>query len=146
MKYDSKVSTLEERNDLDIVTVDELHGIFTACEMRSGQTDSLRKEAAFKAINESKKIESPSKNHSDISDDEESLFIKKIERGTGKYKGNLPIKCLRCGRIGRFASKFPYPKQDDNDEKEASRKLKKGKMGNKKKYYEKKENSLHYGR
>ena len=30
MKYDSKVSTLEERDDLDQVTVYELHGILTA--------------------------------------------------------------------------------------------------------------------
>ena len=37
MKYDSKVSTLEERNDLKLMTIDELHGIFTAYEMRIGQ-------------------------------------------------------------------------------------------------------------
>ena len=35
MKYDSKVSTLEERDDLDDMTVDELHGIFIAYEMRT---------------------------------------------------------------------------------------------------------------
>ena len=34
MKYDSKVSTLEEKDDIDQVIVDELHGIFTAYEMR----------------------------------------------------------------------------------------------------------------
>ena len=33
MKYDSKVSTLEEWDDLDLTTVYELHGIFTAYEM-----------------------------------------------------------------------------------------------------------------
>ena len=37
MKYDSKVSTLEERNDIKLMIVDELHGIFTAYEMRIGQ-------------------------------------------------------------------------------------------------------------
>ena len=35
MKYDSKVSTLEERDDLDLMIVDELHGIFSAYEMRT---------------------------------------------------------------------------------------------------------------
>ena len=34
MKYDSKVFTLEERDALDLMKVDELHGIFTAYEMR----------------------------------------------------------------------------------------------------------------
>ena len=76
-KYDSKVSTLEERDDLDSLTKYELHGIFTAYEMRMRQNDSSRKEAAVKAINESKKSKAPSKNHSDILDDEEALFIKK---------------------------------------------------------------------
>ena len=35
MRYDSKVSTLEERDDLKKVTVDVLHGILTAYEMRT---------------------------------------------------------------------------------------------------------------
>ena len=63
MKYDSKVSTLEEQDDLDALILDELHGIFTEYDMRTWHNDSSRKEVAFKAINESKKSESPSKNH-----------------------------------------------------------------------------------
>ena len=39
MKYDSKVSTLEEWDNLDAMTVDELHGIFIAYEMRMGQNE-----------------------------------------------------------------------------------------------------------
>ena len=30
MKYDSKISTLEERDDIDLMTIDQLHGILTA--------------------------------------------------------------------------------------------------------------------
>ena len=48
MKYDSKVSTLEERDDLDLVTVDELHGILTAHEMRTGQNNTSKGGGAFK--------------------------------------------------------------------------------------------------
>ena len=51
MKYDSKVSTLEERDDLDALTVDELHENFTTYKMRTGHNDSSRKEATFKVIN-----------------------------------------------------------------------------------------------
>ena len=49
MKYDSKVSTLEERDDLDDVTIDEIHGILTTYEMRTGLNEISRKEAAFTA-------------------------------------------------------------------------------------------------
>ena len=49
MRYDPKVSTLEERDDLKKVTMDELHGILTAYEMRTWQNGFSRKEVAFKA-------------------------------------------------------------------------------------------------
>ena len=49
MRYDPKVSTLKERDDLTKVTMDELHRILTAFEMRTGQNGSSRKEASFKA-------------------------------------------------------------------------------------------------
>ena len=49
MRYDPKVSTLEERDDLKKVTMDELHGILTVYEMRTRQNGSSRKEAAFKS-------------------------------------------------------------------------------------------------
>ena len=70
MKYDSKVSTLEEWYDLDSLTVDEVHGIFTAYEMRTRHNDSSIKEETLTAIIESKKSKAPSKNHSEFSDDE----------------------------------------------------------------------------
>ena len=82
-----------------------------------GLNKPSNKEAAFKASKESNNFENPSKNHIENSDDEEALFIKKLERGTGKYKVNLPLKWFGCGRIGHFDSKCPYPKQDDSDER-----------------------------
>ena len=50
MKYDSKVSTLEERYDLELIAVDELHGIFIAYETRIGQDGPSKKEEAFKPL------------------------------------------------------------------------------------------------
>ena len=55
------------------------------------------------------------KNQSKTPNDEETLFINKIERGTGKYKGKSPLKCFNCGRIGHFVSKCTYTKQDENE-------------------------------
>ena len=91
MRYESKVSTLEEQDDLKKVTVDEMHGILTAYEMRTRHDKISKKEAAFKVT---------SKNQSQNLDDEESLFVSILDKGTGKYKGKLALKCFNCGRIG----------------------------------------------
>ena len=96
--------------------------------MRTWLNESSRKEAT---------LEASSKNQSENLDDEEALFIKKLEKGTRKYKGNLPLKCFKFGITAHFSLKCTYPKQDDSDERETS-KFKKGKTRNKKKSYEKK--------
>ena len=70
--------------------VDELHGILNAYEMRKEKNDPSRKEVAFKAIKDLKKSEAPSKKHPDISDDEESIFTKKLERELENIKENYP--------------------------------------------------------
>jgi hypothetical protein len=57
MKFDPKISALEERIDLDTLSMDELHGIFTAYEMRIEQENPSNKEATFKA-SKKKKCES----------------------------------------------------------------------------------------
>jgi hypothetical protein len=35
MRFDPKISTLEEREDLNSISMDELHGIFIAYEIRT---------------------------------------------------------------------------------------------------------------
>jgi hypothetical protein len=52
MIFDPKISALEERADLNSISMDELHGIFTTYEMRTEQENPDIKEVAFK---ESKK-------------------------------------------------------------------------------------------
>ena len=46
--FDSKISALEERTDIDTLEMDELHGILTSYEMRKSSKDCFRKEATFK--------------------------------------------------------------------------------------------------
>ena len=70
MKYESKVSNLEERDDIDLMTVDGLHGIFTAYEMRIGKNEPSRKQETFKVSKQPNKYQTPSKNHSKSSNDE----------------------------------------------------------------------------
>jgi hypothetical protein len=49
MIFDPKISTLEEREYIDSISMDELHGIFTAYEMRTKQENPDIKESSFKA-------------------------------------------------------------------------------------------------
>jgi hypothetical protein len=49
MRFDPKISTLEEKIDLDSISMDELHRIFTTYEMRTAQKKLGIKEATFKA-------------------------------------------------------------------------------------------------
>jgi hypothetical protein len=131
MRYDAKVSTLEDRENLDKLTMDELHGILIAYEMRTWKERPSKRETTFKASKETKNHEHvPNENHSDISDEEEANFIRKLKKGSGKYKGKLPLKCFNCGKIGHFSSKCPYPKQEDSDDEETynHKELKKEKL------------------
>jgi hypothetical protein len=47
---------------------------------------------------------------------EEVNFIKKLQKGSGKYKGKMHFKCFNCGKVGHFAAKCPYTKEDPEDE------------------------------
>jgi hypothetical protein len=55
IRIDPKISALEERAYLDSIIMDELHGIFTAYEMRTEEENLVIKEATFKASKRSKK-------------------------------------------------------------------------------------------
>jgi hypothetical protein len=55
LKYDSKVSTIEETRDLRKMAMDELHGSLISYEMRtSTESDQLNNEEAFKSIKKTK--------------------------------------------------------------------------------------------
>ena len=85
MRFNSKISAIEERSDLNTMTMDEVHGTLIAYEMRIEQEDPVRKEATFKVTNKRRTIkEKPkSKYNNDESDsEEEANFVRKLKRGT----------------------------------------------------------------
>jgi hypothetical protein len=55
--------------------------------------------------------------------------VKRLKKGSGKYKGKLSFKCFNCGRIGYFSNKCPHKGKDqtcDDEEKYKHRNLFKG--------------------
>jgi hypothetical protein len=102
--------------------MDELHGIFTAYEMRIGWENPSKKEEAFKASKKTKKNKRPESkpncSYNDDSEEDEEManFVRKLKKGTSKYKGMLPFKCFNCGKISHFEIKCPYAKKSYSDE------------------------------
>jgi Zn-finger nucleic acid-binding protein len=67
MRYDAKISTIEDRPELDKIIVGELHGIRTAYEMRTRKEKPSKGETSFK--------ESKTKNKQEKKTNEELLDI-----------------------------------------------------------------------
>ena len=106
--------------------MDELYGILTAYELRIGHENLPKEEEAFKVLKKTKNQKSQTQpNHHEESDEEEANFIKKLQKGSGKYKGKLPLKCFNCVKVGHFASKCPYPKEDHEDKRDTDKSFKK---------------------
>ncbi|XP_043702115.1 uncharacterized protein LOC122652439 [Telopea speciosissima] len=135
--FDSKVSALEESKDLDIVTLDEIHGALNAYEMMTGKGKgkAVDKEVAFKAF---KRLAIKKKSDEEMSceDEAKANFVRKLLRSTGKYKGKLPLNCFDCGVIGHFASKCPNRRKKFDEEEDEPKK--------KKRYQKKEFTSLKY--
>jgi hypothetical protein len=121
MRFNPNISTLEERSDMNSISMDELHGIFTAYEMRTEQKNVDVNEAAFKASKRSKKKKKEQEEYNsnnDVSEDDEEVanFVKRLNNGTnGRYRGKLPLICFNCDDIGHFSNKCPHKKKR-NDE------------------------------
>ena len=78
--------------------------------MRIVKDKPTSREASFKA----------DKNEDSEPDEIEAKFVKRLKKGSGKYKGKLPFKCFNCDKIGHFANKCPHKRNDqtcDDEEK-----------------------------
>jgi hypothetical protein len=115
-RFNSKVSAIEEITDLKALKLDQLLGTLTTYEMRITKGKSTTREAFFKA---EKNIES------DI-DEIEANFVRRLTKGSGKYKGKLALQMFQlCGKIGHFASKCPHKIKDETYDDEEKHKHKK---------------------
>ena len=124
------------------MTMDELHGTLTAYEMRIEQEDLAGKEATFKVTNKRRTIKKKPKSEYNSDDDnsdneEEANFVRKLKRGTTKYKGKLPLKFFECDRIGHFSSRCPNkgnPNNTDENRYKKNKRYQKNKKGNNGRY------------
>jgi hypothetical protein len=118
--------------------MDELHGIFTAYEMRTEQQNLDVKEAAFKASKRSKKKKKGKEEYSsssDVLEDDEEVanFVKRLNKGTNsKYRGKLHLICFNCDGIGHFSNKCPHKKKINYEGYSKDRQKYKGKRTTKK--------------
>jgi uncharacterized coiled-coil protein SlyX len=98
MRFDPKISSLEERVDLATLTMDELHGILTAYEMRIEKDNSVMKEETFKASKKTKKKNKKNPKSdcscSDDSEEDEEMenFVRKLKRGTKQIQRYASIE------------------------------------------------------
>jgi hypothetical protein len=109
-RFNPKVSAIEELNDLKTLEFDQLLGTLTTYEMRIVKDKPTSRKASFKE----------DKNEDSEPDEIEEKFVKRLKKGSSKYKGKLPLKCFNCGKIGHFANKFPHKIKDqtcDDEEK-----------------------------
>ena len=69
--------------------------------MMISKDKSTTREASFKA----------DKNIDSEMDVTEAKFVRRLKKGSGKYKWKMPFKCFNCGKEGHFASKCPTRKR-----------------------------------
>ena len=88
----------------------QLHEILTTYEMKKGCPSDMR-DVAFKASAKGKEEINESTH---ISEEEDEVnFVKKLQRGSGRFRDKLPFKCFSYGRVNHYATKCPHKDKYD---------------------------------
>jgi len=103
----------------------------TDFEMRKGGPSEVR-ESAFKASTKGKRNEEP-KELGYISEEDEVNFVKKLQMGTRRFRGKLPLQFFSFGRVGHYAAKCPH--KDNHDKGKDSAKGNRRRFDNRRFYY-----------
>ena len=75
------------------------------------------REVTFKASTKGKE-ELNESGH--ISEEEEEVnFVKKLQRGSERFRGKLPFKCFSCCRVSHYATKCPHKDKYDKGKESA---------------------------
>jgi hypothetical protein len=112
MRYDAKISTIEDRSDLNTLTVDQLHGIFTAYEMRIGNDKSTKNETVFKAsktkINQKQKL-NPAMMKNLMW--KKKISLKNFRKDQGDTKASCLSNVLTVARLAILQPSVPIPRR-----------------------------------
>ena len=88
-------------------------------------------EATFKASAKGKEEHNESGHISE--EEDEANIVKKLQRGSGRFRGKLPFKCFACGRVSHYDARCPHKDKYEKGKEYAKENIKQ--VVNKRSYY-----------
>ncbi|XP_057833888.2 uncharacterized protein LOC131044553 [Cryptomeria japonica] len=119
--YKTKNYVIKESHDMYKYNEDQLLSSIFVFEI--AELDKIKKERREATLKVTKKPGEELEESEDM-DEIEANIVRRLNRGTRNYKGNLPLKCLNYGRIAHYNFRCMYKEDfggisiDDNKGKE----------------------------